>query len=316
MLAQLESTSFYNSYKRPTHPKQMLKSPIQAPLSWLAIMVALLATIGFIVWQLSGDNAHPHDHDHAAADPHKHDHESEKLASGSKTKPTSKHSHSVSRALQLEGPEYVDIRRGWFEPPRLESTQRFSPSSTPLSVDPSCTRRNEMQHASLETSIRKTVGVDTAQSIPLDALTQQVSQFWQRDSWFYQFSATWDKDIPATYTLEHYRTKQADFQGEVERLNVVDAGPMDAISMATRIEDALADAESRGAKRGARLVHLLLGGDEGDALQDLKIANGRPVAWMFGNGHCRLRNDGAAFCRCIDPTNATKEQKGEHSVID
>jgi hypothetical protein len=227
-----------------------------------------------------------------------------------------KHSHVISPTLQLEGAEYVEMQSRWFDAPTLATAQRFAATTTPLSVDPSCARRAEMQHPTLESAIRQSVGVDTTQAVPLDALAQQVSQFWQHDGWFYQMSATWEKDIPATYNLQHYRTQQADFQGAVERLPVTGAEALDALGMASRIDTALASAELRGAKRGARLVHLSLGGEEGDSLQDLKIINGRPVAWMFGHGHCRLRSDGTAHCRCIDAATASKEQKREHSVID
>ena len=231
-----------------------------------------------------------------------------------------KHSHLVSPALQLVGPEYLEMRDRWFEPPTFTNAQHFSPTTTPLVIDASCAHRAEMQRGSLEptleSSIRRTVGIDTAQLIPLDALVQQVSQFWQHAGWFYQLSVRWEKDIPATYRIEYFRTRQADFQGVVERLSMPDSDPLDMLSAAAKLDETLTEAESRGAVQGARLVHLLLGGEEGDSMQDLKISNGRPIAWMFGNGHCRARNDGTAFCRCIDPTTASKEQKDEHRVID
>jgi hypothetical protein len=228
----------------------------------------------------------------------------------------SKHSHSISPELELVGSEYVELSSSWFDKPKLAAPQQFVASSTPITVDASCSKRAEMAYPTLENSIRNSLGIDTTQSVPLDALTQQVSQFWQHDGWYYQFSATWEKDIPATYVLEHYRTKQADFQSAVERIAVKTGGVIDALAMAAKIEEMTTDAEARGAKRGARLVHMLLGGVEGDSLQDLKLSNGRPVAWMFGYGHCRLRSDGTAFCKCVDPVNASKEEHHDHKVVD
>jgi hypothetical protein len=276
---------------------------------------------GAYVWRSHSAGAQTAKHTHTSSEVDAHELTALSALSSTAKSPR-KHSHVLSAALELIGPEYVELNNRWFDPPTFvpsstsaAGAQQFASTTTPLVIDPSCATRAEMRAPNLEASIRNAVGVDTTQAVPLDALVQQVSQFWQRDGWFYQLSARWDKDIPATYTLEHYRSQGADFSA-VERISVNQAGPMDAISMATRIDEGLANAEKQGAKRGARLVQLLLGGEEGDSLQDLKIHNGRPVAWMFGYGHCRLRNDGAAFCRCVDPASASEAQKQEHRVID
>lgn len=290
---------------------KLLKSFRRAHIIWSAIGIALLLIAAMLVWRaLAAENAEKAKSDQAAT------HQVEQVGANVAKPKTRKHSHMVSPALQLAGPEYLEMRDRWFEPPVMAGTQRFAATATPLSVDPSCARRAEMQHPTMESSIRSTIGVDTTQLIPLDALVQQASQFWQHAGWYYQLSARWEKDIPATYTMEHYRTRQADFQGVVERLPMANSEPMDALGMAAKIDETLADAESRGAIRGTRLAHLLIGGEEGDALQDLKISNGRPIAWMFGYGHCRTKSDGTAFCRCVDPATASKEAKDEHSVID
>ncbi len=289
---------------------RLLKLFRRAHIIWSAIGIATVLVATMFVWRgLAGENAETaHIGDIAA-------HKLEQVSTYTSQHKGHKHSHMVSPALQLAGPEYLEMHDRWFESPVMAGTQRFAATATPLSVDPSCARRAEMQHPTMESSIRSTIGVDTTQLIPLDALVQQVSQFWQHAGWYYQISARWEKDIPATYTLEHYRTRQADFQGVVERLPIANE-PVDALSMAAKIDETLADAETRGAVRGARLVHLLIGGEEGDTLQDLKISNGRPIAWMFGYGHCRTKNDGTAFCACVDPATASKEQKHEHRVID
>lgn len=284
----------------------------RAQSKWVigAALLALLVS-GVYVWRtqtpggggvslLTDERAH--DHAPASASP--------------ASRSARKHTHAISAALQLVGPEYVEMSQRWFEPPVFNNAQKFADTATRLAVDPSCANRAEMRHATLETSIRNSVGVDTSQSFPTDALVQQLSQFWQQEGWFHQISVTWDKDIPATYRLEHFRSPQADFHGGVERIALRDTGTLDALIAATRIDDAVNAAESRGAKRGARVAHLLLGGEEGDSLQDLKLVNGRPVAWMFGYGHCRLRNDGMAHCRCVDPATATEALKQEHRVID
>jgi hypothetical protein len=289
--------------------------PRRSPAIWWVIGGTLLLAGAGFVWHTAANDVTGSTHS-SKAQASTGDHERNRAGTHASHNEKKKHSHAVSPALQLEGPEYVEMHSRWFEAPTMATPKRFAATSTPLAVDPSCARRAEMQHPTLESSIRQSIGVDTTQAVPLDALAQQVSQFWQHDGWFYQLSATWEKDIPATYNLQHYRTRQADFRGAVERVPLANADLLDALSMAARIDETLAAAESRGAKRGARLVHLMLGGEEGDSLQDLKISNGKPVAWMFGHGHCRLRTDGAAHCRCIDPATASKEQKKEHSVID
>jgi hypothetical protein len=290
---------------------KLLKSFRRVHIIWSAIGIALLTIASALVWWARADEAATPAHTTNAGT-----HTLDQVSAKALHQSIRKHSHTISPALQLVGSEYLEMRDRWFESPVMAGTQRFAATATSLFVDPSCARRAEMQHPTLESSIRSTIGMDTTQSIPLDALVQQVSQFWQHAGWYYQLSARWEKDIPATYTMEHYRTRQADFQSVVERLPIANSEPMDALAMAARIDETIADAESRGAVRGARLVHLLIGGEEGDALQDLKISDGRPIAWMFGYGHCRTKSDGTAFCRCVDPATASKEQKDEHSVID
>jgi hypothetical protein len=296
---------------RAFHPMRLLKPFRQAHIIWSAIGIALLLATSMLVWRaIADEKAEAANTGDVAGG------KVEQVSASTSQQKTRKHSHMLSPALQLAGPQYLEMHDRWFESPAMAGPQRFAMTATPLSVDSSCTRRAEMQHPTLESSIRSTIGVDTTQLIPLDALVQQASQFWQHDGWYYQLSARWEKDIPATYTLEHYRTRQADFQGVVERLPMTNSEPMDALGLAARIDETLVAAESRGAVRGARLVHLLIGGEDGDALQDLKISNGRPIAWMFGYGHCRTRSDSTAFCRCVDPATASKEAKDEHSVID
>jgi hypothetical protein len=226
------------------------------------------------------------------------------------------HSHGISAALQLEGVMYPELSAMWFDAPSFVGPDRFAASETPLQVDASCAGRTELKHRSFEAAIKATVALDTTQSVPTDALVQHVSQFWQHDGWFYQMSARWDKDIPATYVIEHFRSQHSDFEKQVERIASPQEPNADILSVRAKIDSVVEQAEHGGARRGSRLVHVLLGGQEGDALQDLKIKNGRPIDWMLGHGRCRVNNDGNAFCRCVDATQATEQQKHEHSVID
>jgi hypothetical protein len=224
------------------------------------------------------------------------------------------HTHDVSPALKLEGSQYATVAQHWFDAPALQSAQRFAASTTPLVADTSCAQRPEMAYPTLEAAITQSTGMDLTQTTPTDALVQQITQFWQQDDWYYQLSAQWDKDSPATYRLNFFRAKQSDFAQDVEHLPLEQSEGVDIVSAGQRMDAQLAQAA--GAARGARVAHLLLSGAEGDALQDLKLVNGRPLAWMFGHGHCRVLQSGQAQCVCIDPHHTDAETLKSHRVMD
>jgi hypothetical protein len=227
-----------------------------------------------------------------------------------------KHSHAVSKALQLDGPDYLEFARHWYAAPQTDSKGLFAATRTPIVADASCSARNEIKFATLESAIQAGVGVQSTQPLPMDALVQQVTQFWQLNGWYYQLSAAWDKDIPATYRVHYLRSREPAFGGEIERLPLQASDGIDAPALAQLLDSMPRTAEAQGATRGARIVHLLLAADDGDALQDMKILNGRPTSWMFGYGHCRTRNDGVAFCKCTDPATAHSHETAQHRVID
>jgi hypothetical protein len=113
-----------------------------------ALAISLIAAIGIAVWQLV---SHKAPQNVAASQP------APASASVSASAPAhagkhthGKHSHAISPALYLDGPEYVEMRSRWFDPPTWTnaSPRAFAASSTPLSVDKSCAKRSEMQFAS------------------------------------------------------------------------------------------------------------------------------------------------------------------------
>jgi hypothetical protein len=58
-------------------------------------------------------------------------------------------------------------------------------------------------------------------------------------------------------------------------------------------------AVAQGGTRGARFVQVFYPNASGQA-SEVKLHNGRPVSWVFGHGRCQLREQGDAYCRCID----------------
>jgi hypothetical protein len=235
-------------------------------------------------------------------------------ASAGKAHADTHHTHEVSPALKLEGNQYKQLTQYWFEAPVLQNAQQFAPSSTPLAVDQNCAQRPEVAHSTLEAAITTSTGIDLTQTTPTDALVQQLTQFWQQEGWYYQLSAQWDKDSPATYRLNFFRAKQSDFANDVERLPLEQSEGVDIVAAGQRMDTQVA--KVTGQARGARVAHVLLNGAQGDAMQDLKLVNGQPMAWMFGHGHCRVTQAGQAQCVCIDPQQSSAEAKKSHQVID
>ena len=236
--------------------------------------------------------------------------------------PEHAHSHEIPEELDFSSDTDFRQREHWYEPASVDAEGNYLERATPMQLDASCANRPELAHATLESAIQAELGLSLKQATPDDVLVEEIAQFWQHDGQYFQISGRWDKDIPASYRVNHFKSRTADFSSDVEHLQLPgDANGFtppdvfDVLTLGRYIDDVLAQAQQRGASPGARLVHLLPSG--GDETLDLKLNNGRVVSWMFGNGRCQLRTTGDAYCRCAAVSHPPHtENKEPYRVID
>jgi hypothetical protein len=237
----------------------------------------------------------------------------------------SEHAHEIPAALDFSSSSDFHQREHWYEAAELDANGRYLARATPLELDASCAQRKELAHPTLEAAVNAELGITLQDVTPDDVLVEEIAQFWQQDGFYYQLSGRWDKDMPAAYELNHFRSGSADFSADVEHLplpadasGAAPTGSIDVLSLGRYIDSVLALAQTQGASPGARLVHALP--SAGDETLDLKLNNGRVVSWMFGSGRCQLRTTGAAYCRCVasdqTPNTQTPENKEPYHVID
>lgn len=239
------------------------------------------------------------------------------------TEQSEHHTHEVPIALNFSNDTDFRQQQHWYDAAQLDAEGRYLPRATPIQLDQSCAHYKELNHRTLESAIQAELGLTLTVPTPDDVLIEEIAQFWQHDGFYFQISGRWDKDIPASYQANYFRSSSADFRSNVEHLPLpatatrpAPAGALDVIALGKYIDDVLAQAQKLGAKPGARLIHALPSG--GDDTQDLKLNNGRVVSWMFGPGRCQLRTTGDAYCRCVaDPNNPHETlDKESYRVID
>lgn len=218
-----------------------------------------------------------------------------------------KHQHTIPAALNFESAEDFRQQDHWFEAGARTPANagKFLPSNTPLVIEASCQGRKELQYRNLEDALAEEAEFDIKQATPSDALVTGLTQFWRIGATYYQMNGRWDRDQPPTYRVTQFSASSADFSQDLRVLPLPDgvAAQVDVLTLGTALDReagraVAADGESA---RGARLVQVFYPSSINGETLDLRINNGRPVSWMFGNGRCQRRNNGDAYCRCLAP---------------
>jgi hypothetical protein len=296
---------------------QVKSSVVKSKKILLTVLPLLLAAGAWLWFARSAENPAPiapkSDAGAAVVEHEAHEHGAEKH----------EHTHEIPEALDFSSSTDFRQREHWYEAAELAADGRYLARATPLELDASCVQRKELAHPTLEAAVNAELGITLQDVTPDDVLVEEIAQFWQQEGFYYQLSGRWNKDMPAAYELNHFRSRSADFSADVEHLPLpVDAsgaspaGSIDVLSLGRYVDSVLALAQSQGASPGARLLHALP--NAGDETFDLKLNNGRVVSWMFGSGRCQLRTTGAAYCRCVvsDPQTQNPEDKESYHVID
>jgi hypothetical protein len=231
------------------------------------------------------------------------------------------HSHEVPEGLKFSSPDDYKLASHWFESSD-RTLNRFSISRTKLVVDKSCEGRSEMLHSSFEEALQREASYDVSEVTPSDVVVQDIAQFWKIGPTYYKMSGRWERDQPATYLVNLFSSSSPDFSRDLRVLPLPTgvAHQVDIMTLGDALDKEVIAAVAVGGERGSRLVHAFYPQAKTNETLEVRVNNGRPVSWMFGNGRCQRRITGDAYCKCVSDSdvnhvvaNAAESQKEQHS---
>lgn len=235
------------------------------------------------------------------------------------------HKHAERPELVFETPQDFRIEANWFKALSPNADGRFPTSSTPVKFDASCTGLREATHTTLESAILKEAQFDPAQATPADALVQEIAQFWKLADNYYKLAGRWERDQPATYRVHLFSAKNADFSEPLRVMPLPEGlgAQVDLMTLGEALDREVTRAVGAGGERGARLTQVFYPSPTGNETYEVKLHNGQPVSWSFGNGRCQRKSDGEAYCRCVSSSSReaqiaghTDNTKEEHRAKD
>jgi hypothetical protein len=211
------------------------------------------------------------------------------------------HTHEFPAALEMPSQEDFQQPAHWMQAHFEHAPGMFAPRATAMQLDSSCAGHALSQFSSVEQALSQLAGFNPAQMTPDDVLIEELVQFWQREARFYVLGGRWDRNVPAQYRITFFSAADAQFSKDVVSLPAPhwpsELTAMDIVSLGEYLDRVLQAEEAIGAKRGARLAHALP--SVAQETHDIRLHNGLPVSWAFGDGRCQLRNSGIAHCRCL-----------------
>lgn len=188
----------------------------------------------------------------------------------------------------------------WFEAPTLVSQQLFNKSYTAIDMDVSCDQHSGLQQSrSLEENLAEYAQVDLQQRYQEDLFYFSLTQFWRLGDYAYQFVAIWERDMPALYRYEFYRSRDHSFNQNVEALDIPMAIPAvkDVLATNALVEQLLMHYQQQGASLGARILESSLNDPSGD--HQLTLVNSQVQRWASARFTCSARHRSTrAFCHC------------------
>ncbi len=188
----------------------------------------------------------------------------------------------------------------WFTTPSLESDTQFSQTHTTVELDVSCHASHSLEASiSLEENFEKIAQASTQTRYQEDLFYFTLTQFWRLDQDFYQFVAIWDRDMPAVYRYEFYRSQDKSFNENVEPLDLPIAIPKykDVLATNQYVAQLTAYYQQRGAELGSRILESTINDPRGD--QQISLVNSQVVKWQTADFSCDSDTQfNKAYCYC------------------
>lgn len=139
------------------------------------------------------------------------------------------------------------------------------------------------------------------------SLFRDYTQFWQLGEDYYQLSAVWDYDVPASYRIEFYRSSDPKFNRDVIQLSVADTPieSVDALSVESIFEQTISSYKAQGARMGSNIkVNIVQ--DVNNTPYEVTFLNQSPVVVAANQFNCRINASlNALQCVCDNAVHDT-----------
>lgn len=208
------------------------------------------------------------------------------------------HSHSQNKESVTSNK--ANDTSWWFSSPVLESDTRFTQTHTAIELDPSCTSSHLLEpNESLEENFERVTQSSTQDRYQEDIFYFTLTQFWKLGDNFFQFVAIWDRDMPAVYRYEFYRSSDKSFNQDVEPndLPIPLLKNKDVLSTNHYVAQLAAFYQQQGAQIGSRILESSINDPNGD--QQVSLVNSQVIKWQTANFSCDSNtNFDKAYCYC------------------
>ena len=192
--------------------------------------------------------------------------------------------------------DHLNLQQYWYDVPSKMRTIVNKPvdfTTSSCIANPNLSRWQDARQFVTQRFTRYPLGLS-------HELFRDNTQFWQYQGHYYQLSAVWDHDVPASYRLEFYRSTDSTFSQAIEQLTIkgVDMANADAVSVEQAFRQVLSEYRSKGATLGANIKVALVQDSNNDPYE-VTLLNQTPVIMAGGNLYCSVSSDlNHLQCQC------------------
>lgn len=207
---------------------------------------------------------------------------------------------SISGASWPLAAEQIDLKNHWYDTP----AKSVLFSQKPMAFNTETCRLRMTSENIFNTRDFVDNRLKQAKALS-ESFFSDYTQFWQYDGRYYQLTAVWDHDLPASYRIEFYRSVDKQMRHSIEQLSIadVDMQQADALTVEYAFSDTVAAYKEKGALMGANIKVGLLH-DSKQHAYEVTLLNGNPVIIAGHQVQCRADDKLQQLsCRCDSQFN-------------
>ncbi|TQV76699.1 hypothetical protein FLL45_01695 [Aliikangiella marina] len=216
-----------------------------------------------------------------------------------KNLPQSSKDNLAEKELYTSLPIKKNRGNWWYRQPVLATEDKFVESYTDITLDSGCSSGSALDAStSIEQNFYDHHNLDLTTRLPEDLFYFTLTQFWQLRDEHFQFVAIWDRDMPALYRYEFYRSRDPKFENSVEPIDLPVELPAikDVLNTNHFVRQLIRYFNEAGANTGARILESSINGVEGD--QQITLVNSQLTRWHTKQFSCDLDNNNSSYCNC------------------
>lgn len=196
----------------------------------------------------------------------------------------------------------VALRDYWFVGQDDFALQEPDSGDASVHIDRQCAGQTGIKPTlNVRENLRQRLALRLSAQLEEEAFFTERTRFWELDGTYYQMTAVWDRDMPATYRLEFYQSPSPDFDREVSLAEPPPGMPqsVDALSALEFVDHTLRDYQARGAVSGGKILVTRVIDQAARESHELTFLNDALINWSFNQGLCLMNAEfNQLDCRC------------------